>query len=85
MHSCTGFHIMPLATTAQPVKLLDRLRHACRVRHYSIRTEDAYHDWAKRFILFHGKRHPLDMSEPDVNAFKLGYRVQWDGRFGQRR
>ena len=36
-----------------PPKLLDRLRHACRVRHYSIRTEDAHHDWAKRFILFH--------------------------------
>ena len=32
-------------------KLLDRLRDACRVRHYSIRTEDAYHDWCRRFIL----------------------------------
>ncbi len=50
-------------------KLLDRVRHACRVRHYSIRTEDAYHDWCKRFILFHNKRHPLDMAEPEVNAF----------------
>lgn len=50
-------------------KLLDRLRHACRVRHYSLRTEDAYHDWARRFILFHSKRHPETMSEPEVNAF----------------
>ena len=50
-------------------KLLDRLRRTCRVRHYSIRTEDAYHDWAKRFILFHDKRHPREMAEPEVNEF----------------
>ncbi|MDB5306381.1 MAG: integron integrase [Gemmataceae bacterium] len=50
-------------------KLLDRVRAACRVRHDSIRTEDAYHDWVKRFVLFHQKRHPLDMAEPEVNAF----------------
>ena len=52
-----------------PPKLLDRVRHACRVRHYSIRTEDAYHNWAERFIRFHGIRHPLEMGEPEVNAF----------------
>jgi integron integrase len=50
-------------------KLLDRLRAACRVRHYSIRTEDAYHDWVERFIRFHGIRHPGTMGEPEVNAF----------------
>src|SRR5438552_14481298 len=61
---------LPMATpTPQPPKLLDRVRMACRVRHYSRRTEDAYHDWCKRFILFHGKRHPLAMAEPEVNAF----------------
>jgi integron integrase len=65
-----GMHIMSaLATSPPPVKLLDRVRHACRVRHYSIRTEDAYHDWARRFILFHGKRHPQEMAEAEVNAF----------------
>ena len=53
----------------RPPKLLDQLRAACRVRHYSIRTEDAYHDWCKRYILFHGKRHPAGMGEPEVNAF----------------
>ena len=37
-------------------KLLDRVRDACRVRHYSLRTEDAYVDWIKRFILHHHKR-----------------------------
>ena len=59
----------PTGATARPPKLLDRLREACRVRHYSIRTEDAYHDWVKRFILFHNKRHPREMAEPEVNAF----------------
>ena len=55
--------------TAPPPKLLDRLREACRVRHYSIRTEDAYHDWCRRYILFHGKRHPADMGAAEINAF----------------
>ena len=58
-----------IGMSAQPPTLLDRLRDACRVRHYSIRTEDAYHDWCKRFILFHNKRHPLEMSTPEINAF----------------
>ena len=58
-----------MTATPQPPKLLDRLRHACRVRHYSIRTEDAYHDWCRRFILFHKVRHPETMAEPEVNAF----------------
>ena len=52
-----------------PPKLLDRVRGACRVRHMSIRTEDAYHDWAERFIRFHKIRHPDTMAEPEVNAF----------------
>ena len=64
----TEEHCAPRAS-AEPPKLLDRLRHACRVRHYSIRTEDAYHDWARRFILFHNKRHPAEMAEPEVNEF----------------
>ncbi|HJZ53679.1 MAG TPA: integron integrase [Gemmataceae bacterium] len=50
-------------------KLLDRLRYACRARHHSIRTEDAYHDWAERYIRFHRIRHPQEMAEPEVNAF----------------
>jgi integron integrase len=49
--------------------LLDRLRAACRVRHYSPRTESAYHDWAERYIRFHKLRHPNTMAEPEVNAF----------------
>jgi integron integrase len=53
----------------QPPKLLDRLRAACRVRHYSLRTEDCYADWVRRFILFHGTRHPQDMGAAEINAF----------------
>lgn len=50
-------------------KLLDRLRQAIRLRHYSIRTESSYVDWARRFILFHGKRHPQEMGAAEVEAF----------------
>ena len=50
-------------------KLLDQVRAALRVKHYSLRTEDAYINWIKRFIIFHGKRHPSDMGEREVNEF----------------
>lgn len=49
--------------------ILQRLREAIRVRHYSIRTEEAYLHWVKRFILFHGKRHPSEMGGEEVSAF----------------
>ncbi|WP_399697673.1 phage integrase N-terminal SAM-like domain-containing protein [Xenophilus sp.] len=52
-----------------PPKLLERLRIHLRTRHYSIRTESAYVDWARRFVLFHGKRHPQEMGAPEVEAF----------------
>ena len=47
-------------------KLLDQVRNAIRVKHYSIRTEQAYIDWIKRFILFHGKRHPVDLDRKAI-------------------
>lgn len=50
-------------------QLLDEMRGMLRAKHYSIRTEDAYVDWVRRFILFHQKRHPKDLSEPEVTAF----------------
>ncbi|MBP9896646.1 MAG: integron integrase [Giesbergeria sp.] len=50
-------------------KLLERLRIHLRTRHYSIRTEQAYIDWARRFIVYHGKRHPQDMGAAEVEAF----------------
>lgn len=50
-------------------KLLDRMRDLLRTEHYSIRTEKAYVQWAKRYILFHQKRHPSAMGAPEVNEF----------------
>jgi integron integrase len=53
----------------QAPKLLDRVRERIRFKHYSIRTEDSYVQWIKRFILFHGKRHPSEMGAVEVEAF----------------
>ncbi len=50
-------------------RLLDQVRNEIRVRHYSIRTEEAYVHWIRRFILFHGKRHPRDLGEAEIRGF----------------
>lgn len=50
-------------------RLLDRVRDSIRVRHYSLRTEQTYIQWIRRFILFHNKRHPNDMGEKEIEAF----------------
>jgi integron integrase len=50
-------------------KLLDQLRDCLRTQHYSTRTEQSYVEWARRYILFHQKRHPKDMGPPEVKAF----------------
>lgn len=52
-----------------PPRLLDLVRQEIRVRHYSIRTEQAYVDWVKRFVFFHGKRHTRDMGTDEVRVF----------------
>ena len=49
--------------------LLDNVRNELRIRHYSRRTEEAYWGWIRRFILFHNKRHPRDMGEPEIQSF----------------
>jgi len=54
---------------ANSPKLLDQVRDKIRTKHYSIRTETAYADWIKRFILFHDKRHPAEMGGAEVEAF----------------
>jgi integron integrase len=56
-------------TAPSPPKLLDRVRWHLRVKHYSLRTEQIYIDWIRRFILFHGKRHPETMGEEEIAAF----------------
>ncbi|MEW6567095.1 MAG: integron integrase [Chloroflexota bacterium] len=50
-------------------KLLDQVRDAIRLKHYSIRTEESYVAWIKRFIFFHNKRHPLEMGTAEIEAF----------------
>lgn len=50
-------------------KLLDQLRDRIRLKHYSRRTEDVYLDWAKRYILYHKKRHPQEMGKREVEEF----------------
>ena len=54
------------------------VREAIRVRHLSLRTEDAYVAWVKRFILFHAKRHPGEMREAEVAAFLTHLAVERD-------
>jgi hypothetical protein len=53
----------------QPPKLLDHVRSKIRLKHYSIRTEQAYTDWIKCFILHFGKRHPRDMGAAEMEEF----------------
>ena len=52
-----------------PPKLLDQVRERIRVKHYSLRTEEAYLHWIRRFIHFHGRKHPRQMAGPEVEAF----------------
>ena len=58
----------PPPVTSEP-RLLDQIRARIRYKHYSRRTERAYVDWARRYILFHGKRHPRDMGAVEIEAF----------------
>ena len=57
------------AAVASSPKLLDRVRWQLRVKHYSVRTEQASVDWIRRYILFHRKRHPNQMSEKEITEF----------------
>jgi integron integrase len=59
----------PPPPAPRPPKLLDRVREANRLRHGSRSTEKSYVGWIRRYILFHGKRHPADMGAPEVTRF----------------
>ena len=59
----------PDASDARGPRLLDRVRQAIRMRHYSRRTEQAYVDWITRFIIFHRKRHPATMGASEISRF----------------
>jgi integron integrase len=61
--------------SAKP-RLLDRVRDAIRARHYSRRTEKAYVAWIRRYIFFHGKRHPSEMGAPEITRFLTSLAVE---------
>lgn len=56
-------------SAGKPKKLVEQVREACAVRHYSRRTFQAYWHWIKRYVLWSGKRHPRDMGKLELNAF----------------
>src|SRR6267378_1356533 len=60
---------LPVGAARNKPKLLDQVRDVIRRKHFSIRTEQAYVDWIRRFILFHDKRHPREMAEAEVTQF----------------
>lgn len=73
--------VSPAAPGAAPAapgspRLLDRLRGALRVRQYAMATERSDVDWVRRYILFHGKRHPAEMGAAEVTAFLTDLAVQ---------
>lgn len=59
-----------------PQKLLDQVREAIRLKHYSYRTEETYVQWIRRYILFHNKRHPKDMGVSEIESFLTHLAVQ---------
>ncbi|HET6587385.1 MAG TPA: integron integrase [Oleiagrimonas sp.] len=61
-----------MAGVSEQPRLLDQVRARLRVKHYSLRTEQAYVGWIRRFILANGKRHPREMGGPEVEAFLTG-------------
>ena len=61
---------------ARAPKLLDQLRDAIRTKHYSLRTEQAYVQWVRRYIHFHGLRHPSELGKEHVEAFLTSLAVE---------
>ena len=57
------------ASESKPPRLLDQVRAAIRTKHYSRKTEEAYVHWTRKFILFHNKRHPIELGETEVGQF----------------
>jgi integron integrase len=70
-NDCKEIHVGSPGTSAgaQPPRLLDQVAAKMRLGHYSKRTEAAYLDWIRRFILFHNKRHPREMGAVEIEAF----------------
>jgi integron integrase len=66
----------PYGRLAVKRRLLDQVRDAIRARHYSYCTEEAYVGWIRRYILFHGKRHPAEMGPPEITQFLTALAVE---------
>ncbi len=67
---------MPHPPSPPAPRLLDRVRGALRTRHFSLRTEKAYVGWIRRYILFHGKRHPAEMGAAEITQFLSALAIQ---------
>ncbi len=57
-------------------RLLDQVRERIRYKHYSLRTEQAYVQWVRMFVKWHGLRHPRDMGQPEIEGF-LAIMAEW--------
>ena len=68
--------MQPQTNASGKPKLLEQVRTFMRARRYSLRTEQAYLDWIRRFILFHGKRHPRDLGETEITDFLTNLAAQ---------
>jgi site-specific recombinase XerD len=80
---CGGRRYRPTVNESRPFppprpRLLDRVRAGLRIRHYSRRTEEAYVAWIRRYVLFHGKRHPIEMGAAELTRFLTSLAV--DGK-----
>jgi hypothetical protein len=60
---------MPDHSSPATPRLLDQVREVIRIKHYSIRTEQAYVQWIRRYIIYHGRRHPKELGAPELSAF----------------
>lgn len=69
-------HMQTHQPPSAPRKLLDQVRDRLRALHYSLRTEDAYVFWIRRYILFHGKRHPRELRGAEAEAFLTALAVE---------
>src|SRR5207249_2934968 len=67
---------LPTAPKQSKPKLLDQIRQLMRLRHYSLRTEEAYVGWIRRYILYHGKRHPKDLDKSHIASFLSSLAVE---------
>ncbi len=76
MNLLSGDIRMQTPASREESKLLDQVRDLIRLKHYSIRTEQAYLGWIRRFILFHHKRHPKELGKTEIEAFLTHLAVQ---------